>query len=198
MLGEFDIIVHSGDFLPTKGRRMGERIRPVAEIRVQERWLRKKKEEIRVWSRGKRILFCRGNHDFVRPEAWLREEIDFVNITDKLHEEGGISFYGFPYIPYDDGEWVGELRDPLLLEEVRKIPKVNVLVAHCPPHGILDMEEGVRWGNKPLLDEFEKVRPQDRPRVILCGHVHDSCGVTRWGPIYVINSATTARLVHVG
>jgi len=196
---DFDAIVHSGDFLPTKGRRMGERINARRETIYQRRWLDRKAGAIRAWPRGRPLYLCPGNHDFLHWDivaAAMGGEV--VSIDERIAELGGITLYGFPWIPWIEGEWRREARDPEMRELVAAIPEVDILVAHCPPHGVLDEEFGVHFGNAPLANEFAYAR--DRlPRVLLCGHVHASGGrVERWlDRVTVVNSATMVQLVEV-
>ncbi|HEX4841158.1 MAG TPA: metallophosphoesterase [bacterium] len=85
----------------------------------------------------------------------------------------------------------------------------DVLVVHEPPLGILDTGSGGRhFGTTRVRDLVDRLRP----RVVLCGHVHESPGIERSGDTLVVNctmgdgktggavieltaSDTTARLV---
>jgi uncharacterized protein len=85
----------------------------------------------------------------------------------------------------------------------------DVLVVHEPPRGILDaVPSGQHIGSPRVRDLVDRLHP----RVLLCGHVHESPGVERHGNTLVVNctmgdgktggalieltaSDTTARLV---
>lgn len=60
----------------------------------------------------------------------------------------------------------------------------DVLVVHEPPHGVLDLVPGGRHIGSPAVRE--KVL-RLRPRVVACGHVHESPGIERLGDTLVVN-----------
>jgi len=61
---------------------------------------------------------------------------------------------------------------------------VDVLVVHEPPHGTLDLiPSGRHIGSAHVLDVMSRLRP----RVLTCGHVHESPGIERVGATLVIN-----------
>src|SRR5581483_5510031 len=64
-------------------------------------------------------------------------------------------------------------------------------VAHCPPRGTLDRTSlGIRAGSKAAAAVVERLRP----RLVLCGHVHEARGVLeREGTLYV-NAGPGKRL----
>lgn len=59
----------------------------------------------------------------------------------------------------------------------------DVLVVHCPPRGTLDRTTlGIRAGSRAAAAAVERLRP----RLVLCGHVHEARGVLeRDGTLYV-------------
>lgn len=60
----------------------------------------------------------------------------------------------------------------------------DVLVVHEPPYGTLDDVGGGRHiGNRAVNQAIEALKP----RVVLCGHVHESPGVVRMGETLVVN-----------
>ncbi len=87
----------------------------------------------------------------------------------------------------------------------------DVLVVHEPPHGTLDLaRSGRHIGSGEVLALMERLRP----RVLTCGHVHESPGIARVGDTLVVNCSmgegtvagaviqigpgeATARLLHV-
>ncbi|HXF82494.1 MAG TPA: metallophosphoesterase [bacterium] len=61
---------------------------------------------------------------------------------------------------------------------------VDVLVVHEPPQGTLDrLPSGRHIGSAHTLELMTRLRP----RVLTCGHVHESPGITRVGPTLVVN-----------
>jgi uncharacterized protein len=62
--------------------------------------------------------------------------------------------------------------------------RCDVLITHEPPYGTLDMASKVRHiGSRPVRDLMVKLRP----RLLTCGHVHESPGVERVGETVVVN-----------
>ena len=60
----------------------------------------------------------------------------------------------------------------------------DVLVVHEPPYGVLDMvRSGERIGSQAVRDRMLRLRP----RLLTCGHVHESPGVERVGDTLVVN-----------
>lgn len=61
----------------------------------------------------------------------------------------------------------------------------DILVTHSPPHGVADRLRGGRSvGSQSILAAVERIAP----RLVLCGHVHDSWGERgRIGPSEVAN-----------
>ncbi len=60
----------------------------------------------------------------------------------------------------------------------------DVLVVHEPPQGVLDVvRTGKHIGSPAVRDQMLHLRP----RVLTCGHVHESPGIERVGDTLVIN-----------
>ncbi len=60
----------------------------------------------------------------------------------------------------------------------------HVLVTHEPPYGVLDaLPSGKHIGSHKVLALLSRIRP----RVLTCGHVHESPGVTQVGATIVVN-----------
>jgi Icc-related predicted phosphoesterase len=79
--------------------------------------------------------------------------------------------------------------DPITsLEEVESkiesFEKVDILVSHHPPKGAVDRTFfGVRAGLRELRAFIEKYRP----KLHLCGHIHEARGVERIGDTTIVN-----------
>ncbi|HEV8340724.1 MAG TPA: metallophosphoesterase [bacterium] len=60
----------------------------------------------------------------------------------------------------------------------------DVLVVHEPPLGVLDaVRSGNRIGSRAVREQMLRLRP----RVLTCGHVHESPGIERVGDTLVVN-----------
>jgi Icc-related predicted phosphoesterase len=202
--GDFDVIVHSGDFMPNAPNfRESQRTR-AHDPKYQRNWIGHNKKKIREWTQGRKLLLCRGNHDFFDPIPDMQGyAIDCTDITNRTVALNGSVFCGFPWVPYMSGEWAFELRVPemrhqidFLIASYRNRP-FNVLVAHCPPAHILDVDEnGDHAGNGPMMSALTYSTDLVLSHY-LCGHIHPSHGVANEGGVLFSNAATTQRLIEV-
>jgi hypothetical protein len=65
----------------------------------------------------------------------------------------------------------------------------DVLVAHIPPHGTLDIApNGAHIGSRKVREAIEQLHP----RVLVCGHVHETPGIERTGDTLVVNCSAGA------
>jgi Icc-related predicted phosphoesterase len=177
-----ELVLHTGDFCPNflrNGRVENER-------EDQEAWLRRKQFTITKWLGGRRMLVIQGNHDWatiVGPNV--------QDITNTVLTEYDVTFAGFPYVP-SFGPWAHGLPPEQLEVAARHIPACDVLLAHCPPYGVLDMCPSGHIGNQGLT---ERLRDPNPPMLVLCGHVHESGGgAIEFHNSWVMNNATTMRV----
>lgn len=107
------------------------------------------------------VLAIPGNMDGVATLEAIRES-RARDLTREAVEISGVTFSGQP-----------ERRD-----------RCDVLVIHEPPRGVLDDVGGGRHIGE--ASHLAAVR-QIRPRLVLCGHVHESPGIARLGETTVVN-----------
>jgi Icc-related predicted phosphoesterase len=210
-----NIIVHTGDLLPNETRGNID-----WEIPFQKEWVGKKINEFKNWIGDRKFLFGLGNHDFIDPTPILRSAgIDAINITNNHYEYQGVRFYGFPYIPFIAGEWNYECTSEEMTRQIRRLKDavlqgVDVLVAHCPPYGILDAEYTMRYCNTIAIPEWsrrfgnihlanflaygmDEIPKENRPKYLLCGHVHEHHGFADEFGLTISQAATTAHTVEI-
>jgi uncharacterized protein len=95
-----------------------------------------------------------------------------------LHGSGttidGVEFYGLGAgVPVTPWEWSFDLDDEAAAEMLAGCPRGAVLVLHSPPQGHCDTNGGGdHFGSPALLAAIE----QKRPRLAVCGHIHESWG----------------------
>jgi Icc-related predicted phosphoesterase len=111
-------------------------------------------------------------------EDALREAAAGWAAATVLHGGGatieGVEFYGLGAgIPVTPWEWSFDLDDPAATEMLSACPQGGVLVLHSPPQGHCDANgSGDHFGSPALREAIE----QKRPRLAVCGHIHESWG----------------------
>ncbi len=120
--------------------------------------------------KGYNVLAVTGNLDDPHI-ADVLEEMGF-SVENKVVEFGGIRFAGV------SGQ------DPYT--SVRKLLgyDFDVLITHYPPYKTVDKA----WSGAHIgLKEVRELVLAKKPKLVLCGHVHESPGVTRLGDSLVVN-----------
>jgi Icc-related predicted phosphoesterase len=196
--GDFDVIVHSGDFLPNASYG----VRPI-EHAFQTRWIEENAPKLSAHYWTKPLLVTPGNHDFIDVTPALRDVgIDARLLCNGTLEVDGVTFWGHPWTPtFYDWNWMcsrremcGHLLDP---EVLMNTVGIDVFVSHGPMYGVLDRnQDGERCGCHDLRFVMQEVRHP--PKALLHGHIHESAGVVGWSRgMIVSNAATTQRVVTV-
>lgn len=68
----------------------------------------------------------------------------------------------------------------------------DIIVSHCPPLGVLDTAaDGTHIGSAALYDKIVEVRP----KLVICGHVHESPGKAMVGDTWVYNVAQSWAVI---
>jgi Icc-related predicted phosphoesterase len=109
-----------------------------------------------------------------------------------LHGSGveinGVPFFGLggavPVTPF--GSWSYDLTEEEAKGLLAACPADAVLVTHSPPKGAVDRNSsGASLGSEAVRDAVERLRP----RLVVCGHIHESGGQTALlGGATVINA----------
>ncbi len=119
-------------------------------------------------------LFVPGNHDLPDPAAEVRER----NVDGRAIEAAGLRVagfggagperFGFPY------EWSEEHAEQVL-DQIAAAPTLDVLISHTPPAGTsLDLTtRGAHVGSRAVAAAIQRLRP----RLFLCGHIHEAAGL---------------------
>jgi Icc-related predicted phosphoesterase len=136
-----------------------------------------------------KIIVVSGNHD-----SFLQENPDFfldcgdqiVYLCDSGTEFRGLKIWGSPWTKRFPGMNPNCMAftvdtDEQLAEKWAMIPHdVDILVTHCPPHGILDRVECTekrlikRLGSPSLLQILYEQKI--KPKLHVFGHIHQSSG----------------------
>lgn len=204
--GNYDLIVHSGDFFPNY-HVMNRNI--TKEILFQREWLNDNLYKIKTWLQKRPIIFILGNHDFLSPSLMenilVEYGIDAINITDKIISFNEINFYGFPYVPIINGVWNYEKNLSEMEIEVNKMVKqlnknyVNVLVTHSPLYRFLDLTDSNDLiGNTIVTNALDfKLNKSRHPTHLLHGHCHEANGLSIKGKMLISNAACTYHIIEM-
>lgn len=206
--GKYDVVVHTGDFFPNSHNVMtGNKVQ---EAVFQMKWLEDHIHDLKQQLQGHTMLFVLGNHDFVHPEkmqALLNSEgVAAISLHDQIISHAGVNFYGFPYVPAIGGNtWNYEREHSAMMDEVDKmVPILNatyvdVLACHAPLNKCLDLSYGNQiLGNAVMANAIDfKLSKEMVPTNYLCGHIHESHGLTLRGGMLVSNAATTYQIIEV-
>lgn len=110
-----------------------------------------------------------------------------------LHGTGveidGRQFFGLggavPETPF--GDWSWDLSEETAGGLLADCLRADVLICHSPPKGVADLtSHGLSVGSVAIRGAIERLRP----RLLVCGHIHDSWGET--------GQIGRARVVNLG
>lgn len=172
-----DVLLHAGDFTSR-----GE----PHEIEAFDAFL------ARLPHRHKVVVA--GNHDFLfqdEPAAARALLTHAEYLEDGEASIEGLRVFGSPWQPWF-GDWAFNLpRGPALAERWARVPeRVDVLVTHGPPFGILDLVwNGKTVGCEDLTRELARIAP----RLHVFGHIHESYGIVRRGDTVFVNASVCDR-----
>ena len=137
------------------------------------------------------------------------------NIGLSTTEFNDLKIGGIPY--FESLEWIKEFspKNEKLIELAKKeeppigkfidaLPKLDILLTHIPPYSILDEVKsehvpkewiGKHAGNKKILDYIKKYKP----RLVLCGHIHESKGKQKIGrtEVYNLGSSGDYEIIEI-
>ena len=108
----------------------------------------------------------------------LRAAAESWGAATVLHGEGatieGAEFFGLGAgIPVTPWEWSFDLEEEEAAGILAACPQGAILVLHSPPRGHCDASaDGTEFGSPALLRAIE----EKRPRLAVCGHIHESWG----------------------
>lgn len=155
MATEADVVIGAGDFASVH-EGLGETIGALSAIETP-------------------TVLVPGNNE---TEDALREAASQWPAATVLHGGGttieGVEFFGLGGgIPVTPWEWSFDLADERAAAMLSSCPQGAVLVLHSPPQGHCDANAaGDHFGSAALLRAIE----EHRPRLAVCGHIHESWG----------------------
>ena len=169
-----DVIIHAGD-ITYRGEKK--------EIEDFLDWFGKLSYKYKI--------FIAGNHDFFfeKEKAALIQKLIPESVHYLKDEElviEGLKIWGSPYTPWFYKWAFNKRRGSPLATHWAKIPAdTDVLLTHGPVYGILDMLLNEQHaGDKDLLNKVLEIKP----KVHICGHIHESYGMVKRSGIKFINA----------
>lgn len=163
-----DILIHAGDLV-----RHGS----IAEIQAFVDWYSQLPHRYK--------LFIGGNHDGALEHS--RHLINIPNNLTYLENEliiiEGIRIWASPVSP--PYRSFGFMWDDTRREELYKtVPECDIIINHSPPYGTIDtVLDGKSVGCKFLAAAIARVRP----KLVICGHIHEAYGIVNKDGINYIN-----------
>lgn len=160
-----DVFVHAGDIEVEQG---------MSELLHLKKWLTKLPHKYKI--------VIAGNHDFLFQQARDLVTRELKDVCTYLENEEtiiqGVKFWASPYTPRF-GSWAFmKERGDAISRVWNLIPdKVDVLITHGPPMGILDVvnigrNKGESQGCFDLMRAVKRVKP----KVHIFGHIHEGHG----------------------
>jgi Icc-related predicted phosphoesterase len=170
-----DVLLHAGD-VTYKGEKQ--------EVKDFLQWFSQQNFTYKI--------FIAGNHDFYFEKtnaadvsAMIPEGVIYLN--DSGVTINGISVWGSPVTPWFFQWAFNRHRGAPILKHWNLIPSsTDVLLTHGPAFGIHDIViNGKHVGCKDLLQRVKELKP----KVHVCGHVHEGYGVTKKAGVQFINAS---------
>ncbi|MBK9489314.1 MAG: metallophosphatase domain-containing protein [Haliscomenobacter sp.] len=137
-------------------------------------------------------IFIAGNHDFFFEEAstadihtMIPPEIIYLN--DSGVEIAGIHIWGSPIQPWFYDWAFNRQRGPAIQKHWDLIPaNSDIIITHGPVFGIHDRTvSGLPVGCEDLLPVIQRIKP----KVHLCGHIHEAYGSRQVGETLYLNAS---------
>jgi Icc-related predicted phosphoesterase len=151
----------------------GKRVNPLPGLGVVDGEFFTAGQFIKKLAAIRPVYWIPGNHD------WDVVESDFsfqnvTNIDSRKVTIDGLSVYGVNQSPCFEApalaiEWRNMSTDPEVDNAAYAFEKVDVVISHCPPEGVLDNIGAMHIGS-PALDRYIH---RYAPQYVFCGHVHE-------------------------
>ncbi|HOY16148.1 MAG TPA: metallophosphatase domain-containing protein [Haliscomenobacter sp.] len=174
-LPEGDVLLHAGD--------------------VSSRGLKTEIQRFLDWFAGLDYtykIFIAGNHDFFFEEA-SADDIqamippELIYLNDSGVEIAGIHIWGSPIQPWFYDWAFNRQRGPAIQKHWDLIPaNSDIVITHGPVFGIHDRTvSGLPVGCEGLLPVIQRIKP----KVHLCGHIHEAYGSRQVGETLYLNAS---------
>lgn len=183
-LPEGDLLIHAGDMCMIGDE---EEMRPVCD------WLATLPYE--------NVIVIAGNHDLgLANDPDFYEKMFLPHVT-YLKDSGvtinGVKFWGSPWQPHYP-DWGFYAKGDAIREKWSMIPNdTDVLITHTPMYDMLDLSnfEWDEWPPNTLVGcrDLRKRVDQIRPKLHVCGHIHEARGIVRQDGSIFVNASICDR-----
>lgn len=136
-------------------------------------------------------IFIAGNHDFFferNNESIIRSILPagIIYLNDSGCKIDNLRIWGSPVTPWFYNWAFNKQRGQDILSHWQKVPEnTDILIVHGPPYGVLDIVVNEKHvGCRDLLKTIQQVKP----KLVICGHVHESFGTLKRMGISFINA----------
>lgn len=126
----------------------------------------------------KHKIFVPGNHDRyfeLYPGPCIQEMkkrgIEALTPTRPRTEIEGVTFGGLPFVK-DLENWAYNSTEENIAAYLEHLTRVDVLISHSPPAGVMDGDGRGHYGLKAL----RRYVAGYQPKILICGHVHEGYG----------------------
>ena len=151
---------------------------------------------------AKHIVGIPGNHDliFARSKKPLAPQLPWHYLLDSEITLCELRLFGTPWVPWIASMWSYQAPKSygglFLSEKFAQIPAgIDILISHGPPHCLCDVNiNGEHCGSEALRSAIERTRP----RLVVCGHVHEGRGISSIGSIERGGWTMVANVSHMG
>ena len=180
-----DILIHAGDFMNSGYNPMDATMffkwfdeidnydTKVFISGNHDRWMQNKPEEV------KGILTEYKTIEYLEDDLLILGEGEYIDM---------IKIWGTPWQP-EFFNWAFNVpRGEQIKEKWDKIPvNTDVLIVHGPPYGKLDYVPSSR--ENVGCDELLKKIDEIKPKIVVCGHIHEGRGMVNHNGTLIINAS---------
>lgn len=132
-------------------------------------------------------VFIPGNHSIAIERQLIipSEYPEIIYLNHEMTEIDGVKIFGSPYTPGYGFSWAFMKKRGRMALVWENVPKVDILVTHGPPKGVLDMtmcretKRLIQVGCKSLKNALEWIQPD----VHAFGHIHSEQYCTNFGKL---------------
>jgi Icc-related predicted phosphoesterase len=200
-------IMLAGDICPDfiTQRFVGSKARTDKGEAQQSNWL---DTEFRLWldTIGLPTVAIWGNHDFVGEHPELIPDLPWTLLQDNLVNFEGLAVFGTPWVP-GLPYWAFYGSDTALHARAEAVPEgLDVLLTHGPPYMAGDYiptspKQRNKYGNyggDNVGDHHLNIAiRRTRPKITICGHIHESRGRHWLAGSRVLNVAAVTETYEV-